>query len=341
MKVYSIICLISVAFSLHEVVAYKEITGILDNAKDLTPEEINALRPLFNDLQSQYDYIVSMGTDDTNMEELYDATFNEYFASFFESDGETMGYDTSLPTVEELIGESTYFSTLEEQKEMSDLQSILEDTLEEAQTSIDELVKRAITIESQLLKLNKPKIVTYIYKALGVVFKVAVRVSRAAYCTYSHIPQLNTSLHNIYDGIDCYSYTSKLILKVQTQTVNTVLTIRKNVYNLADVYRKVAGKQSLVGKITTIILNVFKILRNIREAYTTATHAMDALQNELPDAALKSVNCGKDFAATIPDTIATVTELTTCIAFVDDSKEDYDFMKPVNQTRINRDIKRK
>lgn len=292
-------------------------------------------------MQLQYDYIISKAPqDDAKVDkqflDLYEATIKEFHSQFADmlKEEATTVYDTTLPTVEEILGKPDFSQMTKEQElEFLDMQSLLQDTLDDAQTNINELVARALLLESNLLKLNKPKIVMFVLKVLGMGFNVAARVGRAAYCTYSHIPQLNTSLHSLYEGVDCYLYTTSLIVKIQNETYQTVMTVKKNVFELAAVYKKVNAKKTLVGKIISIILNVNKIARSILDTISTATHALDSVENQLPSAALEVVNCGSNFAVQIPFMIESVANVTECILFVDDTTNDYDFMLPEDSTK--------
>lgn len=323
---------------------YKEILGLLDNAADLKAEERNALVPLFEAMQRQYDYILSEAQQNAaeqnppeeivDFEAVYESIkdeFEQHFGNLFAEQAILTQYDNSLPTVEELIGETSKDMTEEQLNELLDMQEILADTLQDAQENIDALIKRAWAIETQFFKLNKPKILGYIHKALKSLFAISVTVRRSAYCTYSHVPQLNTSLHHIYAGVDCYSYTTSVVVRVQKQTVDSVMAIRKNVFDLADIYKKIAAKHSIFGKLLTAMLNFFKAARRINETIKVAVSAMDALENELPMSVQKILDCGSNFADSIPQMYETITNLGTCLMYVDDDKPDYDFMLPEDE----------
>lgn len=331
--------------------AYREISGILDRAADLAPEEINALRPLFYYLQEQYNYIVSqapqsgLNEDDAQASDpqlaAEQAELVQYFDNFqqqytfVEDNSKVDLYNITLPTVAELMGVTSIDLTANELAERADIESLLEDALNEAQQQIDEIVRSSLQMKSELIKINKPKIVEYIFKALSVLFKVASRVARAAYCTYSYIPQLNASLQHIYEGIDCYSYSKGLVLRIEQETVDTVSTIRKNVFSLGGIYKKIAGKKSLLGKLSAMLLNLSKIMRNIEETYLVGVSALDKAKNELPNAAQGSLNCSRNFVGGVPQMVETVANLSTCIMFVDNTTEYYDFMKPENERDFN------
>nr|XP_014089952.1 uncharacterized protein LOC106617361 [Bactrocera oleae] len=331
--------------------AYREISGMLDHTTDLTPEEINALRPLFYYLQEQYNYIVSqapqrdLDEDDAQVQDsqhaAVQAEFEQYFAdfqqqyTFVEDNNKVDLYNKTLPTVAELMGSAGIDLTAVELAEREDIESLLQQALDEAQQQIDEIVRSSLQVESQLIKINKPKIVGYILRALRVIFKVATRGARAAYCTYSHIPQLNASLQHIYGGLDCYRYSKRLVLRIEQETVHTVSTIQENVFSLAGIYKKVAGRKSLLGKLSAVLLNLSKIVGNIKETYLVGVSALDKVTNELPNAAQGSVHCSRDFVGGVPQMVETVANLSTCIMFVDNTIVEYDFMKPENQRDFN------
>ncbi|XP_054725911.1 uncharacterized protein LOC129235878 [Anastrepha obliqua] len=334
-----------------QITAYKAISGMLDSATDLTPEEINEVRPLFEYLQQQYDYIASQTpqgspdadgdqTIDTQFSALYAITqkeFEEYFDDLLQqhadvnSNDNTDKYNTTLPSVAELLGAPGADLTAEELAERADIEGLLEDALSEAQTQIDEIVQRSLQLEAQLMKNYKQKLVKYVVKALSSLFKIAVRGARAAYCTYSHIPEFNVSLHLMYEGADCYTYSKHLVSRVENETVQTVSTIRKNVLSLSSIYKKIAGKKTLLGKLTVVLLNLSKVVNNIKETYVVGVSALEKMKNELPDATLESVQCGKNFVAGVPQVVDTVGNWSTCIMYVDEATNDYDFLKPESE----------
>uniref|UniRef100_A0A1B0GAV1 Uncharacterized protein n=1 Tax=Glossina morsitans morsitans TaxID=37546 RepID=A0A1B0GAV1_GLOMM len=333
-------------FLIHQSWAYKEILSILENERGLRVEERNALFPLFQEMQLQYDFIMEeisqskekdnqkvLTGDDSAEEPLKE--FHRYFDEITNRGNRApTAYDSQLPTIAELLNATDLIDlSREQQLELQDVQNIMRDTLDQAQQNINELVKKSLEIETNLLKLNKPEILLLILKALGVLFNVASQVSRAAYCTYSHVPELNISLQYMYEGADCYTYTTFLVATVQHETMTTISTMKKNILDMAAIYKKVASQNSLLGKILTLVLNFTEIAGNIIDSYRTAMHALNGVQHQLPSAALEVTKCSKNFAVKIPYIVQTVSNVTECITFVDDTTYVYDFMLPENSER--------
>ncbi|XP_073815669.1 uncharacterized protein [Musca autumnalis] len=326
----------------HSAFAFKEIVGMLDDNHDLKREEINALRPLFEELQRQYDFIIEESQKDGNkvdakFAEIYEATikdFHEQFASLMQEEATTV-YDTSLPTVEEIMGTPDFSQMTEDQvNEFLDIQSILQDTLDETQENLKDLVRQALQVESTLLKINKPKIIMAILNALGTMYNIAGRVGRAAYCTYSHVPQLNASLHHVYEGADCYVFATKMIVKIQHETYDTVKVVRKTILDLASVYKKVASKNTIMGKIVSMLLSTKKILWSVGSTLRQANHVIGEVIEKMPEAAVHVYDCGTTFVDRVPFVVQSVANVTECIMFVDDSTNDYGFLDPEDSTRI-------
>lgn len=299
--------------------------------------EISALRPLFEELQLQYDFVASQVSQivplaDDNFDQQYEATWKEFEEQFSKilPQHTITTYNTSLPTLEEIIGKPDFSLMAKEQLlEMLDLQKILQDTLDDAQISLNELAGRALKLETSLLKLrvNKQKVVTLIYKALQMGYRAAGHVGRAAYCTYSHLPQLNASLHTLYEAADCFVYTTSLMVTIQNETHQTVTIVRRNIFELAAVYKKVLTKKSLMGKIVTIIMNIKKIAGDVLKTIQTARYALDMVENQLPAAAGEATACGFNVAPQIPFVLESVSNVTECIFFKDETMEGYDFLK--------------
>uniref|UniRef100_A0A1A9WY57 Protein TsetseEP domain-containing protein n=1 Tax=Glossina brevipalpis TaxID=37001 RepID=A0A1A9WY57_9MUSC len=336
-------------FIIHQSCAYKEILSILENERDLQTDERNALYPLFQEMQLQYDFIVQEMSQDIDKEtepsqqqqqvsaenkSAEDALkdFQRYFEKLTSGRNSISNiYDESqLPTLEDLLVNTTDLNELnrEQQLEFQDVQNIMQDSLDRAQRNINQLIKKSLDIETILLQLNKPKILSLILKALSILFNVASKVSRAAYCTYSYTPELNVTLHYLHEGFHCYAYTTSLIEAVQHETITTIKTIKDNIFDVVSVFKRFAAQNSLVGKILTLVLSFNEIIRSIVDTYNTSVHALDAVQNQLPLAALEVNNCSKNFLIKIPYILQTVSNITECIMFVEDTVSDYPFMLP-------------
>uniref|UniRef100_A0A1A9UZ17 Protein TsetseEP domain-containing protein n=1 Tax=Glossina austeni TaxID=7395 RepID=A0A1A9UZ17_GLOAU len=335
-------------FLIHQSWAYKEILSILENERGLRIEERNALFPLFQEMQLQYDFImeeISQSKEKDNQKVLSGGSIDnaeeplKEFRRYFEEitnrgNRVSNAYDSHLPTITELLNTTDFIDlSREQQLELQDIQNIMRDTLDQAQHNIDQLIKKSLEIETNLLKLNKPDVILLILKALGVLFNLASQVSRAAYCTYSHVPELNVSLQHMYEGAECYTYTTFLVATVQQETMTTISTMKKNVLDMAAIYKKIASQNSLLGKILTLVLNFTEITRNIADSYKTAMRALNGVQHQLPSAALEVTKCSKNFAVKIPYIVQTVSNVTECITFVDDTTYVYDFMLPENSER--------
>ncbi|XP_013115962.2 uncharacterized protein LOC106093452 [Stomoxys calcitrans] len=332
----ALMCLTHCSFGANEMI------GLLDNYKDLTGDEIKALLPLFEQLQLQYDLIMKEANkEDVKVEgefaKIYEATIKEFdsqFASFMDEDATTV-YDTSLPTVEDIMGKPDWENMTPEQRdEFLDIQSILQDTLDETKEGLNELVARAVQIEAELIKINKPKIVMGVLNGLSAIYKVASRVGRASYCTYSHMPQLNASLHQVYDGVDCYLLTTSLIVRIQNEIYDTVKVLRKTISDLAVVYKKVANKNTLMGKIVSMIMNMKKVTWSVFGALRQAHDVIGLVVTQLPETTSNIYKCGTNMLDNVPFIVETVSNVTECITFVDNSKPDYGFLDPENSTRI-------
>ncbi|KAL7729252.1 hypothetical protein ACLKA6_009706 [Drosophila palustris] len=326
--------------------AHQELSNLLEQQKkdfDLTAAEVDALRPLYRELQRQYDYIYSLKLQDGDgsaqleqqltdpqMAANYAKAFDEFRAQFagYVSYKPSIDYDTSMPTLEELIGSPRADMTEQELLEWQDLQAILQDVIDEAQLGINQLVNRAIDLEIILLKLNKPKIVLAVLAGLETMWSYYGRASQAAYCSYSHVPQFTEALHAINGGVDCYTYTMGLILTIQNETVASVKEIKRNVMGLVKIYQKIAAKKTLMGKILSGTLNVFSALRRVHDIIAVGIAGYDKVNNQLPGAAQHIAQCGTDFVNSIPQMIETTRNLTTCITFVNPDKPDYEFLKP-------------
>ncbi|XP_002137499.2 uncharacterized protein [Drosophila pseudoobscura] len=324
---------------------HQELDNLLmQQQKDLqlSSSEVEALRPLYRELQSQYDYLYSLklqqgdgsaqseAVTEPQMDASYLQVFEELRSQFsiYVDEKPKIVYDTSLPTVEELIGKPSPDLTKEQQAEFEDLRDILQDVIDEAQEGIDELVMRAIDLETNLLTINKPKIVTAAIGGLGFMSKYWGFAEMAAYCSYSHVPQFKQALQAVSDGVDCYTYTTVLVLRIQHETVASVKEIRQSIRGLVNIYKKIAAKQTTMGRILSGTINALSAIRRVHDIIAVGIEGYGKLNNELPGAALKSAQCGVEFVNSIPQMVETTQNLTACIVYVDTDKPSYEFTLP-------------
>ncbi|ALC46212.1 CG31463 [Drosophila busckii] len=328
---------------LGSVKAHQELSDLLNQQQkdlDLSQAEVEALRPFYAELQKQHDYLYSLqlqqsdGGDKLQLEQQLDASYMQAFEHFqaqYVGKESSIVYDTTLPSLEELLEPPSAELSKQQQLELLDLQDILQDVLDESQLGIQQLVKRATELEVQLIKLNKPKIVTAAIAGLQTMWYIWGRASRAAYCSYSHVPQFKEALDSVNGGVDCYKHTMNMILRIQNETVASVKEIKQHVRGLVKVYKKIAAKRTIMGKILTGTLNFFTALRRVHDIIAVGIDGYDKIQNELPQAVLKTKNCAEDLVLSIPQMVETAQNLTICITFVDKDHPDYEFMKPEPQ----------
>ncbi|KAH8316069.1 hypothetical protein KR074_012069 [Drosophila pseudoananassae] len=330
---------------------HQELENLLQKQQadlQLSSEEVAALRPLYRELQAQYDYLYSlqlqMGdgsapneTDSTPMDENYLQSFEDFRSKFsiYLEDTPKVVYDTKLPTVEEIMGEPSPDLSPDQRAEFEDLREILQDVIDEAQVGIDDLVVRALSLESNLLKLNKPKIVTAALAGLGYMWNYWGRGTQAAYCSYSLVPEFQVALQAINDGVDCYTRTMALILRIQDETVSAVKEVKKNVSSLVNFYKKIAAKQTTVGKILSGTVNALSAIRRVHDIIAVGIDVYGKINDQLPGEALQSVQCGQLFVNSIPQMVETAQNLTVCITYVDPDKTIYEFTLPEDERYWN------
>ncbi|XP_017008182.2 uncharacterized protein [Drosophila takahashii] len=324
--------------------AHRELENLLEKQQvdlQLSSDEVAALRPLYLEFQAQYDYLYSLrlqngdGSDQNAVEEPeLDASYLQAFENFrshfsiYLDEKPRVVYDTKLPTVEEIMGEPSADFSPDQRAEYEDLRDIIQDVIDEAQFGIDDMVQRAIDLETILLSLNKPKIVTAAIAGLGYMWNYWGRGSQAAYCSYSQVPEFQIALQSINDGVDCYSRTMALVLSIQNETVAAVKEVKKNVSGLVKIYKKIVAKQTTVGKILSGTVNALSAIRRVHDIIAVGIDVYAKINNQLPEEALQSAKCGVVFVNSIPQMQETVQNLTTCITYVNPEALDYEFTHP-------------
>uniref|UniRef100_A0A6P4FP85 Uncharacterized protein LOC108050085 n=1 Tax=Drosophila rhopaloa TaxID=1041015 RepID=A0A6P4FP85_DRORH len=324
--------------------AHRELENLLQKQQvdlQLSSDEVAALRPLYLEFQAQYDYLYSLklqsgdGSDQSPAEEpeldgSYLQAFEDFRSQFgiYLDDKPRVTYDTKLPSVEEIMGEPYPDFSSEQRAEFEDLRDIIQDVIDEAQFGIDDIVERAIQLETNLLKLNKPKIVTAAIAGLGYMWKYWGRGSQAAYCSYSQVPEFQIALQAVNDGVDCYSRTLALVLRIQNETVAAVKEVKRNVGSLVKIYKKIAAKQTTVGKILSGTVNALSAIRRVHDIIAVGIDVYGKINNKLPEEALHSAECGVVFVNSIPQMLETAENLTTCITYVNPDIADFEFTHP-------------
>ncbi|XP_017073580.1 uncharacterized protein LOC108109527 [Drosophila eugracilis] len=324
--------------------AHQELENLLQQQQvdlQLSSDEVAALRPLYLEFQAQYDYLYSLklqsgdGSDQNPVEEQeLDGNYLQAFEdirtkyAIYLDEKPRFVYDTKLPTVEEIMGEPSPDLSPDQRAEFEDLRDIIQDVIDEAQFGIDDMVERAIQLETNLLKLNKPKIVTAAIAGLGYMWNYWGRGSQAAYCSYSLVPDFQISLQAINNGVDCYSRTMALVMRIQNETVAAVKEIKSNISSLVKIYKKIAAKQTTVGKILSGTVNALSAIRRVHDIIAVGIDVYGKINNQLPGEAVQSAECGVVFVNSIPQMLETVQNLTTCITYVNPDKPDYEFTHP-------------
>ncbi|XP_016959883.1 uncharacterized protein LOC108031175 [Drosophila biarmipes] len=324
--------------------AHRELENLLRKQQvdlQLSSEEVAALRPLYLEFQAQYDYLYSLklqNSDASNQnpaeEPELDGNYLQAFEDFrskfsiYLDEKPRVVYDTRLPTVEDIMGEPSPDLSPEKRAEYEDLRDIIQDVIDEAQLGIDDMVERAIQLETNLLALNKPKIVTAAIAGLGYMWNYWGRGSQAAYCSYSQVPEFQIALQAINDGVDCYSRTMALVLRIQNETVAAVKEVKSNVSSLVKIYKKIAAKQTTLGKILSGTVNALSAIRRVHDIIAVGIDVYAKINNKLPGEALQSAQCGVVFVNSIPQMVETAQNLTTCITYVNPDSIDYEFTHP-------------
>ncbi|XP_016925029.4 uncharacterized protein [Drosophila suzukii] len=324
--------------------AHRELENLLQKQQvdlQLSSDEVAALRPLYLEFQAQYDYLYSLklqsgdGSDQSPAEEPeldgnYLQAFEDFRSKFsiYLDEKPRVVYDTKLPTVEEIMGEPSADFSPDQRAEFEDLRDIIQDVIDEAQFGIDDMVERAIQLETNLLQLNKPKIVTAAIGGLGYMWKYWGRGSQAAYCSYSQVPEFQIALQAINDGVDCYSRTMALIIRIQNETVAAVKEVKRNVSSLVKIYKKIAAKQTTVGKILSGTVNALSAIRRVHDIIAVGIDVYAKINIKLPGEALQSAQCGVVFVNSIPQMLETAQNLTTCITYVNPDTVDFEFTHP-------------
>ncbi|KAH8283939.1 hypothetical protein KR054_005498 [Drosophila jambulina] len=324
--------------------AHQELESLLQKQLvdlRLSSDEVKALRPLYRELQTQYDYLYSLklqqgdGSAQNEIKEPelagdYLQVFEDFrreFAIYLDEKPRVI-YDAKLPTVEEIMGAPSPDFTPEQRAEFEDLRDILLDVIDEAQFGLDDLVAQAISLETNLLKLNKPKIVTAAIAGLGFMWNYWGRGSQAAYCSYSMVPEFRVALQAINDGVDCYSRTLALVLRIQDETVAAVKEVKRNVSGLVKIYKKIAAKQTTVGKILSGTVNALSAIRRVHDIIAVGIDVYGKINSQLPSEGQHSVECGVMFVDSVPQMVESLQNLTTCITYVDPETVTYEFTQP-------------
>lgn len=330
---FGIVLILGEALSLSSIRNSK--INFLEEAKleNFNDDEIEILQPFTDIFQLYYDKLLA-STDLSKTAKLTNngnANDNASIFHFHEilqsiqpeaTEEETLNfeYDLTLPNTDNL--KQVYLKNLS-LEEADDIQAILQESINDAHEEISNLIELSNEVEVKFIKINKIKIVKFIYKMVQKVYNLGIRAGRTAYCTYSSTPAINATLqegsHNIGS---CYNYTETSIGRLRKDVKTAISDIRGNVKELIKIYKKFVNRHSLLGKILTVILNVQKVIRDIKETKSIALTTLNEVKTDGPIIAQNIKTCA---TTSIPDFVvklnATLTDLLTCITFVDDSTQ--------------------
>ncbi|XP_055852527.1 uncharacterized protein LOC129916547 [Episyrphus balteatus] len=229
-------------------------------------------------------------------------------------------YNVSLPNINNLKG--LYSKGLSADEE-NDIQDIFQENIDDARETIQILIELSNETEAGLITINKIKIIKFIYRMIQKVYGLGIQGGRTAYCTYSSYPAINSTLKEGSQDIgSCYNYTETSIGRLRRDVKTAITDIRANVKELVGIYKKFAKRHSLLGKLLTVFLNIQKISKDIKETKSIALATIEEVKNDGPIIAANIKQCA---TTSIPEFInnlnQTITDLITCINFVDDSTQ--------------------
>ncbi|XP_055907345.1 uncharacterized protein LOC129942443 [Eupeodes corollae] len=301
-------------------------------AENFNEHELEILKPLINVLQLQYTKISASKdlsrsfeidggvNDDQSFIELNNLLLS--IQPEFSNDSEESKFSSndSLPSIKNLNDSLSGVLSL---NEANDIQDIFQEQIDEAYQTIHNLIDLCNETEDQIrrISINKIKMVKFIYKMVQKVYALGIRAGRTAYCTYSSIPVINSTLtEGNHEILSCYNYTQTSITRLRKDVRAAIKDIRSNTQELIDIYRKLTKRHSLLGKIITIFVNIRKISKDIQESSSIAIETIEEVKTDAPIIASNTNECATvSISNLVKNLNEYLTDLNTCIKFVDDS----------------------
>lgn len=259
---------------------------------DLTSEEFEELSPLFKTLQVPYEKII-LEYEHFSDEELdisfLDDIMKEVEAAYDLQEADIdPEYDLSVPSLDELLK-----SFNDSDPMMADVKLEIEDTLLDATDTMDDMsIKSNEAIRLLRFKLSKRRVLKILYKLIRFTYFIFTRVSRTAYCMYSHIPDYAKA---VIDGknhaVQCFTEAKNTTAALVKEVKKSIEEVKQSAIRAKKIIKRCIHRKSIIGKVIFCLMNISNVADEIREARSNGENAITITIDNAPSILARFNQC--------------------------------------------------
>lgn len=250
---------------------------------DLTVEEFEDLNPLFKTLQAPYEKII-LEYEHFSDEELdisfLDDIMKEVEAAYDLQEAEIdPEYDMTVPSLDDLLK-----SFNETDPMLADVRLEIEDTMLDARDTMDDMAIKSIdAIRLLRLKLNKRRVLKILYKLIRFTYFIFTRVSRTAYCMYSHIPDYAKAVINGKNqAVDCFKEAKNSTFALVKEVKKSIGEVKQSAIRTKKIVKRCIRRKTILGKVFFCLMNINNVGNEIREARANVENAIIITEDNAP-----------------------------------------------------------
>ncbi|KAL5284559.1 hypothetical protein ACFFRR_006694 [Megaselia abdita] len=259
---------------------------------DLTVEEFEELSPLFKTLQVPYEQIIleyehfsDEELDISFLDDIMKEVETAYDLEEAEMDPE---FDLTLPSLDDLLKSFNDTDPM-----MADVKLEIEETMLDARDTMDDMsVKSNEVIRLLRLKLTKRRILKVLYKLIRFSYFIFTRVSRTAYCMYSHIPDYAKA---VIDGknkaVDCFKEAKNSTVALVKEVKKSIGEVKQSAITTKKIVKRCIKRKTILGKLFFCLTNISNVANEVKQAGSNVENAIIISSENAPDILARFNQC--------------------------------------------------
>lgn len=259
---------------------------------DLTVEEFEELRPIFDTLQVPYEKIIleyehfsDEELDISFLDEIMKEVETAYDLQEAEIDPD---YDLTVPTMEDILGSFNNTDPM-----LADFRMEIEDTMLDMRDTLDDMtIKSTEAIKLMRLKLTKRRVLKVLYKLIRFTYFIFTRVSRTAYCMYSHIPDYaKVVIDGKNEGVECFQEARNSTTALVKEVKRSIEEVKQSAIRTKKIVKRCIRRKTILGKVIFCLMNISNVASEVREAGSNVENAIIITTDNAPDILARFNQC--------------------------------------------------
>lgn len=189
-------------------------------------------------------------------------------------------FDISLSSLDDLL--KTFNDT---DPVMSDLKLEIEEIMLDTQDTLDDMtIKSREAIQLLRVKLTKRRILKVLYKLIRFTYFIFTRISRSAYCAYSHIPDYAKAvIDGKNEAVECFSEAKNTTIALVKEVKKSISEVKQSVGNTKKIVTRCIRRKTVIGKLLYCLMNINNVANEVKHAGANVEEAIIVTTDNAPD----------------------------------------------------------